>query len=96
MIDNWLFFRDNAIFIIYVDDVVFALPYQTKINKVITDLNDANFNFEDEVALYDYLGINIQMPPDGNINLFQTLLVDHIIRDAQPPQYKLTMSMPFS
>ena len=96
MIDNWLFFRDNVIFIIYVDDVVFALPSQTKINKVITDLNDANFNFEDEVTLYDYLGISIQMPPDGNINLFQTLLVDHIIRDAQLPQYKLTMSMPFS
>ena len=67
----------------YDDYIIFASPSSSAIDKSIQDLRDADFDIEYQVNICDYLGINVTKLPDRRIKLYQTLLIDQIIKDVK-------------
>jgi hypothetical protein len=82
-IDECVFYRKNVIFVVYVDDGIFASPDNAAIDDAIRDLRNARLDLEDQGSLNDYLGVNIERLPDGKIKLSQPHLIDQIIHDTK-------------
>ena len=55
---DFLFYWHEVIFIIYVDDGIFASPTDAEINQGIMDIG-AKFYIEDQWNLDDYIDVNI-------------------------------------
>jgi len=75
-----VFFRENVIFLCYVNDSIFAGPDLNGINKAIKDLSDIRkarnrYILEDQGDIKDYLGINFEYLPVGKIKLSQPHLI---------------------
>jgi hypothetical protein len=51
-VDECVFFRDNVIFIVYVDDGIFASPSQKAIDQAIKELKE-QFDMEDQGSITD-------------------------------------------
>jgi hypothetical protein len=66
-VDECVFFRNNVIFIVYVDDGIFASPSQKAIDQAIKELKQ-RFDMEDQGSITDYLGVNVEHLPNGDIN----------------------------
>jgi hypothetical protein len=63
----------------YVDDTMFWLPDDTKIDQTISELKALDFDLTDEGVVDSFLGINIDTAEDGTINMSQPALTDTII-----------------
>jgi uncharacterized protein YajQ (UPF0234 family) len=71
-----------VIFIVYVDDGIFASPSQKAINQAIKELKDL-FDMEDQGSIStNYLEVNVEHLPNGDIKLSQLHLIDQIIDDV--------------
>ena len=84
-IDGCLFYRGSVIFVVYVDDGIFASPNNQAIDQAIADLRAANYDIEDQGTLADYLGVNVETLKDGQIKLSQPLLIDQHLNDVRLP-----------
>jgi hypothetical protein len=87
-VDECVYYRDNVIFLNYVDDGIFACADEKKIDKAIKDLSDplkakASFVIEDQGNIADYLGINFEKITETKIKLTQPHLIDQIIKEVQ-------------
>jgi hypothetical protein len=80
-VDECVFFRNNVIFIVYVDDGIFASPSQKAIDQAIKELKQ-RFDMEDQGSITNYLGVNVQHLPNGAIKLSQPHLIDQIIDEV--------------
>jgi histone deacetylase 1/2 len=80
-VDECVFFRNNVIFIVYVDDGIFASPSQKAIDQAIKELKQ-RFDMEDQGSITDYLGVNVEHLPNGDIKLSQPHLIDQIIDEV--------------
>jgi hypothetical protein len=47
-IDECVFYRNSTIFVVYVDDGIFASPDNKEIDQAIMDLRKAKFDIEDK------------------------------------------------
>jgi hypothetical protein len=56
-IDDCVFFRDDIIFMVYVDDGIFLV---SKLQEAIKDIQDLGLNIEDQGHPADYVGVNIK------------------------------------
>ena len=65
-----VFYRREVIFIVYVYDGIFSSPSDTATDQAITEIW-LKFNIEDQVTLDNYIGVNIETPHDGKINIFK-------------------------
>jgi hypothetical protein len=82
-VDECVFYRGQTIFIVYVDDGIFAGPNEDEINSAINDLRAADFDIEDKGDIIDYLGVRLSYEKDGKIKLWQPHLIDSIVKDAK-------------
>jgi hypothetical protein len=82
-VDECVFYRGKTIFVVYVDDGIFASPNEEEIDKAINDLREANFDIEDKGDITDYLGVRVSYEKDGKIKLWQPHLIDSIVKDAK-------------
>ena len=82
LIDDCVFYRDDVIFIVYVDDGIFLGPSDAKISTAITELRNLELDIEDQGHPADYVGVAIKRRDDGSIELTQRALIDSIIDDA--------------
>jgi hypothetical protein len=57
-IDECVFYRSKTIFVVYVDDGIFAGPDSKEIDQAIDDLRSAGFDVEDKGNIKDYLKIH--------------------------------------
>jgi hypothetical protein len=73
-VDECVFFRDNVIFVVYVDDGIFASPSQKAIDQAIKELKE-QFDMEDQGSITDYLGVNIEHLSNRDIKLSQPILL---------------------
>ena len=83
--DECLFYRDNVMFIVYVDDGIFVSTSDDAIDKAIQDLKDQKLNLEDQGDIKDYLGVNVTELDNGKIKLSQPHIIDQIIEDTKIP-----------
>eukprot|EP00956_Cyclotella_meneghiniana_P035933 scaffold119648_cov87-Cyclotella_meneghiniana.AAC.1 len=60
LIDDCVFYRDNVIFIVYVDDGIFVSPDDQHISAAIQDIIDTGLDIEDQGHPNDYVGVAIK------------------------------------
>jgi hypothetical protein len=60
LIDDCVFYRDDVIFMVYVDDSIFLGDDDSKLQQAIKDIQDIELNIEDQGHPADYIGANIK------------------------------------
>jgi hypothetical protein len=60
-----MFYHDDIIFIVYVDDGLFFGSDEDTLSLVIKRLCDSGLNIEDQGHPADYVGVNIKKRRDG-------------------------------
>ena len=78
-VDPCLYFRDNVICAICVDDTIFWSAGDSKIDETISELKALDFDLIDEGVVDSFLGIKIDTVEDGTINMTQSTLTHTII-----------------
>jgi hypothetical protein len=76
-----LFYQDNVVCLVYVDDCLFFTPDSQCIDNILDELEHVklNFNIDDDFA--GFLGILIVRDKEkGTIKLTQTGLTDQMIK----------------
>jgi hypothetical protein len=82
LIDDCVFYRDNVIFIVYVDDGIFLGPSDQQLRDIINELRNLKLSIEDQGHPADYVGVSIKKLKNGVIELTQRALIDSIISDV--------------
>jgi hypothetical protein len=83
LIDDCVFYKDNIIFMVYVDDGIFLGPDDQQLIQAIRDIQNSGLNIEDQGHPADYVGVNIKKTKDGSYQFSQRALIDSIITDAR-------------
>jgi hypothetical protein len=73
--DECDFFCSTVIFILYTNDGIFAFPDNKEVDKAISGMKTL-FNIDNQGNLKDYLGVNVEKLPNGNIKLTQPHLIN--------------------
>jgi hypothetical protein len=69
LIDDCVFFCDDIIFMVYVDDGIFLGNDDLQLHEVIKKIQDLGLNIEDQGHPADYVGVNIKKLKDGSYEL---------------------------
>jgi hypothetical protein len=79
-IDSCVYYKGSSVFMLYVDDGIFAGPDKLEIVNLIRELQ-AEFKVTDEGDLKEYLGVLVEKQPDGRIKLSQPHLIHQILNE---------------
>ena len=79
-VDKCVFYKEQVIFMVYVDDAILISPEDMLIDNSLYDLCKS-FNLRDEGKIADYLGIKVVKLPKGVISLTQPHLIASILKD---------------
>jgi hypothetical protein len=60
LIDNCIFYRDNLIFIVYVNDGILLGPSDQQLRDIINELRSLKLSIEDQGHPADYVGVSIK------------------------------------
>jgi hypothetical protein len=60
LVDDCVFYRDDVIFMMYVDNGTFLGDDDLKLQQAIKDIQDIGLNIEDQSHPADYVGVNIK------------------------------------
>jgi hypothetical protein len=71
LIDDCIFYRDNVIFIVYIDDGIFLGPLDQQLRDIINELHNLKLSIEDQGHPADYVGVSIKKLKNGFIELTQ-------------------------
>jgi hypothetical protein len=82
LIDDCIFYRDDVIFIVYVDDGIFLGPSDQQLRDIINELRNLKLSIEDQGHPADYVGVSIKKLKNGIIELTQRALINSIISDV--------------
>jgi hypothetical protein len=74
LIDDCICYRDNVIFIVYVDDGIFLGPSDQQLCDIINKLRNLKLSIEDQGHPADYVGVSIKKLKNGVIELTQRAL----------------------
>ncbi|KAL7482261.1 hypothetical protein ACHAW6_008898 [Cyclotella cf. meneghiniana] len=80
-IDECIFYHDDVIFIVYVNDGLFFGNHDDTLMLIIKQLKDAGPNIEDQGHTADYIGVYIKRNRDGTYEFTHSALIDAIIND---------------
>jgi hypothetical protein len=89
LIDGCIFYRDDIIFIVYVDNGIFLGPLDQQLRDIINKLCNLKLSIEDQDHLADYVGVSIKKPKNGVIELTQGALINSIISNVALSGYKV-------
>ncbi|KAL7477853.1 hypothetical protein ACHAW6_003644 [Cyclotella cf. meneghiniana] len=93
-IDECVFYRDDIIFIIYVDDGIFLGTSDDQLSHVIKELTDIGLQIEDQGHPADYVGVNNKWLPDGLYKYSQRTPIDSIIANVRLTPQDFTKPVP--
>ena len=82
LIDDCVFYRDDIIFMVYVDDGIFLGKDDEQLKTVIREIQGIGLDIEDQGHPADYVGVNIKRLKDGSYEFTQRALIDAIIANA--------------
>ncbi len=66
LIDDCVFFRDDIIFMVYVDDGIFLGNNDSKLQNAIKEIQNLGLNIKDQGHPADYVGVNIKKLRDDS------------------------------
>ncbi len=81
LVDDCVFYQDEFIFIVYVDNGIFLGPSHQQLRGIINKLRNLKLSIEDQGNPADYVGVSIKKLKNGVIELTQQALIDSIITD---------------
>jgi hypothetical protein len=100
LIDDCVFFHNDFIVIVYVDNGIFLGNDDSKLQDAIKEIQDLGHNIEDQGHPADYVGVNIKKLQDGSYEFTQCALFNSIINDAgledakvKPVPYKVSLQL---
>jgi hypothetical protein len=79
-IDPCVYYKGQSVFMLYVDDGIFAGPYKDEISNLVEGLK-SEFDITDEGDLKEYLGVLVEKQSDGTTKLSQPHLIQQILDD---------------
>jgi hypothetical protein len=82
LIDYCVFYQDNAIFIVYVNDGIFLGTSYQQLRDIINELRNLKLSIEVQGHPTDYVGVSIKKLKNSIIELTQQALIDSIISDV--------------
>jgi hypothetical protein len=68
LIDNCIFYQDDVIFIVYVNDGIFLGSSDQQLRGIINELHNLKLSIEDQGYPADYVGVNIKKLKDASLN----------------------------
>ena len=80
-VDDCMFFRDDIIFMVYVDDGIFIGNDDAQLQAIIKEIQNLGLNVEDQGHPADYIGVSIKKLKEGSYKFTQRALIDSIIQD---------------
>ncbi len=83
LIDDFVFYQDDVIFIVYVDDGIFLGSSDKQLRGIINKIQNFKLYIEDQGNPVDYVGVNIKKLKDGIIELLQWALINSIIAEVE-------------
>jgi hypothetical protein len=82
LIDDFVFYQDDFIFIVYIEDGIFLGSSDEQLRGIINELRNLKLSIEDQGHRADYVGVNTKKLKDGVIELSQRALIVSIIADV--------------
>ena len=79
-VDPCLFYKDQVLFVLYVDDAICLTPEKKKADLVIKELQEKGYILTDEGSLSAYLGIKIDRISEQQVVMSQQGFIDRIIK----------------
>jgi hypothetical protein len=79
LVDDCVFYHDNTIFIVYVDDGIFIGDSNEQLLEVVAELQRLGLKIEDQGHPADYVGVSIKPLKSGGFEFTQRALIDLII-----------------
>ncbi len=92
LLDDCVFFCDDIIFMVYVDDGIFLGSNNLQLQEVIKEIQDLGLSIQDQGHQADYVGFNIRKLKDGLYEFTQQALIDFIINDIKFKDTKVKTS----
>jgi hypothetical protein len=81
LIDDCIFYWNDLIFIVYVDDGIFLGSSDEQLRGIINKLWNLKLSIEDQGNPADYVGVNVKKLKDSIIELSEQALINSIIAD---------------
>ncbi|KAL7479037.1 hypothetical protein ACHAW6_004784 [Cyclotella cf. meneghiniana] len=81
-INECVFYREDVIFIVYVDDGIFLGQSDDQLTGIIKELTDIGLEVDDQELPADYVGINVKHLAGGSYTFSQKSLINTIINDV--------------
>jgi len=82
-VDECLFYRGKAMYLLYTDDSLLAGPDQKELDRIIEDMKKAGLAITMDGDIQDFLGVNVDRRQDGTIKLSQPHLINQILKDLR-------------
>ena len=82
-IDECVYYKGKTLYVLYTDDSILAGPDKDEIEGIIKKIEGTGLNITREGNISDFLGININKLPNGDIELKQPHLIDQILKDLK-------------
>jgi hypothetical protein len=83
LVDDCVFFCDDIIFMVYMDEVIFLGSNDLQLQDVFKEIQDQGLYIEDQGHPADYVGVNMKKLQDGSDESTQRPLTDSIIGDVR-------------
>jgi hypothetical protein len=80
-IDHCLFYRGQAVYVLYTDDSILAGPDEAELDHIVEDMQKVGLKLSVDGDVSDFLGVKIHHESDGTIHLTQPQIIDSILRD---------------
>jgi hypothetical protein len=71
LINDYVFFHGDIIFMVYMDDGIFLGSNDSQLQEVIKEIQNLGLNIEDQGHPVDYVGVNIKKLKDGSYEFTQ-------------------------
>jgi hypothetical protein len=82
-INDCVFFHDDIIFMVYVDDGIFIGNDDSQLKEAIREIQALGLNIEDQGHPANYVGVNIKCTKDGSYEFTQCALINSFIEDVK-------------
>jgi hypothetical protein len=82
LIDDCVFFCNDIIFMVFMNNGIFLGSNDLQLQEVIKEIQNLGLNIEDQGHSVDYVGVNIKKLKDGSYEFTQRVLIDSIIDDV--------------
>ncbi len=81
LIDDCIFYRDDILFIVYINDGIFLGSLNQQLRDIINKLCNLKLFIKDQGHPADYVEVSIKKLKNGIIELIQKAVIDSIISD---------------